>query len=502
MNWGQLLSDSIVYRGIPPFLLLTVLFLLLGNPVRTEIQAAGERWLPLMFWTVLALFGGALLVYLAFPNFIDHFEASIAGQGQVLRSGNDLYPFPDPYPYHGTQYGPLLALIQLVFGSLGLPVIVAAKIPGYLAFIGAITCCLALLKSWSARGYLLYLLPFLQWAAWDRAEPFLLLAVSGTLLLCSRWSQALLMPLALGLLAGLASALKLHGAVYVVAACTAALAVISGRSILLFMIGGLVAFLASYAPSTISIGAFTQYLQVAKAHGLNGYLWGHNIAYLLFLLAPFFPYRRELSKRIYLIMTLEFLVTIIAAKPGAGSHHLFPFIPINAFLFQQLLTKSTLQGKSAPWILTPVYSALMAQTVVGLYVMANTMATYWTLFSGAKFEAQAASRNYPGIVMGATDLSAHMFTSLRVVMPGTQIDYPALMDLRFAGVGDAGLAQHLKSCRIRFLLMPNVGQPFSLPNAGYDYQPVFSDETRAQFRAKYSKIEEGRYFSMYECTPG
>src|SRR5258706_11379258 len=128
------------------------------------------------------LFCGVALAYAFYPNFSDHAEPAMTSLGIVMLKGKPLYPGLDEYSFHGLLYGPLLAEIQaaaIFLGTAiaGLPVLLASKLAGVLAFFLASGVFFKLAPGWGfARAYYtLFLLPFGILAFWNRCEPVFLL---------------------------------------------------------------------------------------------------------------------------------------------------------------------------------------------------------------------------------------------------------------------------------------------------------------------------------------
>ena len=92
----------------------------------------------------------------------------------------------------------------------------------------------------------------------------------------------------------------------------------------------------------------------------------------------------------------------------------------------------------------------------------------------------------PTLVMGVSDLVNYKYSYLRVLLGPGQIDYPAYMDLQISGVSDDALAEKLRRCDIRYLLLPNAGAAFSMTNY-YTAQPLFSYAVRSLFDAHYTR---------------
>ncbi len=454
-----------------------------------------------MLLTGLLAIGG--LVYLGYPNFFDHVESTIAGLGLVLHRGEALYPSPDRYPYYGVLYGPALAESQLPLDDLHLPVLLSSKLPGLLAFVISALAAFRLSRTRLSRAYLLFLLPFGIEAFAIRAEPLLLLLVCLTLLLARIKPDRIFTLILAGLMAGVASALKLHGAMYVFAAWLAASIelTLSLPAVLLFTLSAAVAFAGCFTPVNVSFSAFVEYLRLAANHGLSLRLWLENAFYFLFLSAPIaIVWRnnrpsRVISVNLAMILALEILVTVIAAKPGAGTHHLLPFIPVNAYILYKLCPTERVQAAST---LKIIWFALAVWAVPVALATAYSMTKDWRHFQLAEAEVIRLQGKYPALVMGVSDKVNYKYSYLRVLLGAGQIDYSAYMDLQLSGVTDNALAAKLRRCDIRYLLLPNGGAAFSMENY-YTAKPLFSDDIRALFDAHYIRVDQGSVYSVYSC---
>lgn len=457
-----------------------------------------------IFFVVYILMG---IFYLAYPNYLSHVEPTVAWHGVVLKGGSLLYLMPvGSYPYYGIIYGPALSEIQLLFQWLGFPTLVSSKLPGLMAFAFAGLILLRLNKDWLYRGYLLYLFPFGLMLFHNRAEPYLLLIVSISILISKNCADKKYLPILMGLLGGVASALKIHGAAYVLAAYLAVVPSkgVSIHSLALFSISSALSFFAFFIPQNVSFVAFWGYLRLAvDQHGFSIRLLFENLLYLSFLFLPLFMFWREAKFEritrinVLLILIVELFITFIAAKNGAGFYHLMPLIPINVFIFQKIWTK-TLFNKD---LIKVLYASLIiASLITVLLDFVLPMSKSWRQFYEAKKEAMYFENKYPGILMGVTDDNGYPYSFLRVILKGEQIDYESYMDLQISGINDDTFAENLKNCRIQYILVPNIGNPFSLNNY-YSLKPLFSENVRESFKSKYNIIEIGKHYSLYTCSP-
>lgn len=253
-------------------------------------------------YPVMLLYGLFLaigIVYIAYPNYLDHVESTIASLGLVLESNRYLYPTPEMFPYHGLLYGPGLAATQTVSILLGLPVIPGSKLLGVVSFFISTFLMFDLIKGQIARGYLILLLPFDLFLFWDRAEPFFLLIVCLSLFFSKKYSKKAYLPLLIGILTGISSALKLHGFIYVFSACFAVIgtATLSISFLSLFIISSALSFLLFFLPEKIAIISFFEYIRLAGIHGLDLGMWIKNLIYLALISIPVFLAWKESENR-------------------------------------------------------------------------------------------------------------------------------------------------------------------------------------------------------------
>lgn len=480
-----------------------LLFLLLSQRLRATASGLLDYRHDRVAMLLIATVAFAGVAYLAYPNYFDHVESTVAWLGLVLRRGAALYPSPDRYPYDGVLYGPGLALSQLPIAALHLPELVGSKLSGLVAFLISALIVFRVSRSQLSRGYLLYLLPFGIELFFVRAEPLLLLLACLTLLLAQMRPGRTWVVIVAGLLAGLASAVKLHAAVYVFAAWLAVNVELglSASTLLIFGASAAVAFAACFVPPNISFNAFVGYLRLSGNHGLLLELWLENVLYFLFLTAPLaIVWRthrptRTMSINLALILLAEFLVTVIAAKPGAGTHHFLPLIPVNAYLIYRLCSDD--RARVSP-LIKLIYFVLMITTVPIALATAYSMMKDWRHFREAGQEVAGYARKYPGIVMGISDQARYKYSYLRVLLGPGQIDYPAYMDLQVSGVTDQSMAARMRSCAIDQLLLPVNGAAFSMNN-WYTAKPLFSDDVRSAFELHYSLVEQGAVYAVYSC---
>ena len=452
---------------------------------------------------------GLGLAYAFYPNFIDHAEPAMATLGMVLMQGRPLYPALDVPSFHGLLYGPLVAESQaaaVYLGTLaGLPVILASKLMGLATLLAACALFFKMAPGWGfARTYyVLFLLPFALYAFWNRCEPPLLLLVVLAFWAATAWPQrrALLM---IGICAGLASGLKLHAFLYLVPAAVLVLAREKPPWPGFFILAGVAAgsFLVLFLPANVSLAAFFEYVRLAGDHGLSPEQLLKNLVFVGALWCPLLvlPERARLlrARPMLALLGLQLLVAMIASKPGAGIHHLLPFIPANALLFAPHAEAS--RGSAS---LGLVWLAALLPGVAAVLLLAPRMALNWRDHHGAGRELAQIHARHADVVMGVSGNKTYAYAFMRPVLEHggvAQIEYSSYMDLQLVGVADTPLRQAFDTCRIRHLAVPKGEPPFSLVTFYSETAPLFSDELRATFARRYKRIAEGAWFDTYECS--
>lgn len=512
-----------------------LLALLAGVPARMP------RWLPaaLAACTGLVLLAEALLStwYLWSPTYMDHIEASAASTTHYFMQGKPIYPALDSFTFHGLLYGPLLPELN----SLGYHLaggILGSKLVGWAAAwlaLGIIACIAPLRdRNWDWLIGLLstgcIVASFGPVLTANRADSVLLLFAAVALWSAARlpmWFAFLLM----GALAGFAADLKVHGPAYILPA----FAWLAGRYVpslqrrtLLAIasatiVVAAVALVVPFLPPDVNVADFFSYLRLGAKHGLVPALFGWGCAFLLCLWTPplfvarimrsdpAFAVPRQLILFAAVLLLAELVVTVIASKPGAGTHHILPFVGYHSVLLTQLLGCAASHNRRQQWNERPAARAALVGVVLVLF------GTSWSAALGIRasinFELQRPLQRaqlaellrfadtYPRGMLGIAGKESYSLTLLRpwITLRGTlQTDYGAWMDWNLSGVSDQPLAIALRTCAIPYLFVPIGGEPFSMINM-YGTGLLFSDEVRDTFAGHYVLINPGQFFNVYGC---
>ena len=467
----------------------------------------------LFSYSVSILVGAAYVLY---PNYLDHLEPTVASLGLIFKQGLSIYPALDEYTFHGLIYGPLLSEIQAIFQYFPFDAITNSKLPGFLSLLGVFAIAVRFFHTNLARGYLLILLPFGAFIFWTRAEPlFLLLCMLSWVVTRGHGN---LKWLVLGVIAGCASAIKLHGFMYVLPYVCMAWILNPCRGIKCFtlscallIVGGILSTLVCYGPDPVSVGNFISLLRMASHHGVVYVLVEKNIVFGVLLLLPIWQIFRkgELSSNEKIAVGLITLnmaaVAFIGGKVGSGIHHMMPFILSNAAMIEIVMRDKELKNFEFYKYAFLIISVYFIFSVIPKSVQ-NEIRNYQPSSQlEAKDELLQFAQRYPNLLMAPTDEKRlpYSFTYLRVHLQAQntlQLDTAAFMDLNYAGVTDQPLTNAITNCQRPFVVTPREGLAFSILNP-YTSEPLFSDTTRNSFSQKYLKIEQGKFFDVFGCKP-
>jgi hypothetical protein len=507
MSLLKIFYSCITYLYLAPFALGGIIVGFLNSKTSLSKWSLDEN-LSLSIRTNLLLITVLAIVYLLYPSYLDHLESTVATLGLIYSNGGQIYPEISNYTFHGLLYGPGLSEIQSSLKFLGLPIILSSKIPGVLSFLLSIIILRSTIKNDFSKAYLIFLVPFGLFLFWNRAEPFLLLIVSLCLWILFR-STNLGAVFLIGCLAGFASSLKLHGALYVLAAIFVAFPhnKINLKTVFCLSIGALLAAFLTFMPEQISILNYLKYIELASKHGLSIVMLLENFTYLLALVLPiiylgikYTSIRKEFIHTITILVIIECITATISSKPGSGIHHLIPFIPINAFLLQRIFESCYFNRSS----IRPFKLGLMAvslATCIPLLQLSWQMTSKFKIQSESRVEVEKISDEFSGLILGVSDTDNYIFTFFRPLLEAKgnkQIDFPAFMDLNYSGISDAPFLRKIQDCDFPYVALPASGKPFSM-NTFYIDRPLISDEVRLAFEKNYKIISYRKFYTIYSC---
>jgi hypothetical protein len=326
--------------------------------------------------------------------------------------------------------------------------------------------------------------------------------------------------LGLGLLAGLATTFKFTGFLFFIPLVFARL--IEGNSwrpLPFAVLLGLGIACLPYALPAFSFHNHLAYIQLLATQTLSVSLMQSNVAYAVFSLLPVVwlwasqrdhPQHRQLGLIILVDSVIELLVCIAASKPGAGPHHLLPGLPIKIWLVHQLTFKNN-DEKSRAFRFFGLVVLVMSIYYVS-YGYPKFLRVHLVSFESisrqflAKRELKQLIQNNPSPLIGVSD-DKHENYSLSFYRPyafapdyKSKLDPVAFMEVNYTlKVRDTLFLQSLKNCAYPSILLPAVGDPFSLTNF-YTNKPLFTDDLRSIFSTTYKKSGAGNFYDVYICS--
>jgi hypothetical protein len=479
---------------------------------------------------ICALFALSMVGYLLYPSYFDHAEPLMAATSWLVMQGLPAHPlWAQGEGLYGVLYGPFLYEVLSLPLTL-LPTIAGAKIVGLtftaLAVVIQYTTFRKMFADWRLQVLLtaLSVVVFATDSYMISERPDPIIYMMGSLCIYALlFNRPLASAIIIGVSAGLATNMKIHGFLYFLPASVALIAqqkslaqrIRYGQTGILC---GLAAALLPFALPNTGLDRFATYILMATRHGIDPVLFLDSLVTAVSLLAlPAFCYAilrpRLTASDTAFAWTLAgalFAVSIIAGKPGAGPHHLLLFLPAVAFAVARILSASgnadaamkpsgALRLLFLPLLATFGFTAL---AISGHYVRIFFGEAH--IAQERLVELQNFSNQYPDAQMGVTDDARYpeTFQFPAMVFSGNRLYFSvaAWMDLKQSGLDPHYAIDLVKQCRVREWILPSAGEPFTLLS-WYTFQPLLPDAFRDNFRRNYSVVQKGEFFNVWSCAP-
>jgi hypothetical protein len=474
----------------------------------------------------------AIALYLLYPNYLDHVQATVASVSWLWMQGHELYPNWATGEIYGLIYGPVLFLINGMALLLSQSIF-ASKLPGVLSLGAALGATWMLLR-WKTASSLTSLIllaslimlfaAFDEFVYWNRAEPFLILLSVLALWLAFR-SSSLVAGVGIGVLTGVATGLKIHGFIYTVPAVAAALARIEvprNRTIMAIIASAcaLAFALLPYLEKGVSIIGYLRFLRMGVDEGFLVYQFIENVLFAVILTAPIIvvwivrkpalnPSERWLLAALGASLAL---ITVIGAKAGGGTYYLLPLAPICIYAIAIVCASSkTDVAKVASCVFVSYLFASLGLPLLPFWNPPNSPNIVLNIGHLYRLEATAEQEKiaelktyldaYPEAQIGITDYGHYSSYFYRVfsVWNGRplDIDFSVWMDLAYVGVDEGYILRFIKGCAIPVWIFP-LGRPFTMIN-WYNGLPLLSESFRRTFFTNYRQIEAGQAYQVWKC---
>lgn len=476
-------------------------------------------------WALAGLAGLNLMVvailYQRYAGYVDHGESAISAMAWRMLDGATVYLPLDSPDWITNVYGPLTYLwhawpLALFGGSVG-----ASKVAAMVAAILLPPALLVLarglgpLTGWTIAFLVGLTTINIAFPVVIRPDALLTLVVALAVFAArraKRWGWRA--TLAIGLAAGAAVNLKVHGFLYL-------------APIGLFHLWGQWRRLPLLAASALAMAGLPflspsfplrEYLAwfgplAAKENQWRvGWYWEVALYLAPLLLLALGPRRRPSgAERAYLGGYVLCLVLVLfpATKLGGGVHYFMPFLPLAADLIRRACAPGpTLGQRAAITVLALIPLAASYQGERRFFKKLE-----WTQSAAAVAEIETLLDRYHDKrvqmavgYLAATDfgasLSYHFYQWRNLPIyrghPYT-LDAGIAQELSKAGIALPPEAiTRIKTCHTEIWLTPKDSLPFGL--TGYYNREVFPDAARAAFFAHNTKIASGTFYDVWACS--
>lgn len=499
-----LIKAATLQRGAALFLLTwlaTQAFTRL-TPRNEKIDRAGKATTHLALIIIFISTATYAAAYIAYPIYFDHVEASVVVLGEHVRRGMQLYPSDLGYAMDGLLYGPLLATINALVLSLPIDVFLGTKVVALGSTIVAVFLCATQVKDRRAL-ILLGMLGTFDHLFFNRAEPYLLF-LAALACRCASIQNTRHQAWLIGLVAGLASSLKMHGLLYIAAIYIWMRPDVfrQPKLMLRIVVGALITASPWFLLPGISLIGYFHFLNLASQHGIQPRIVLDNSIFLLALWLPLLTFRPP-WRAIIGIVAIELLVAVLGAKKGAGCWHLLPFVVLHTHMLDQLICRHDPEGRwprVAFAALVPMFSFAVS-TVFTLAPGIRSHLQQRHEAGQARIELSDLAARHSQLVLAPGGTQGYELTYMRIDLERMgirQIDVPAFVDLQWAGVSDNSIAHALRRCLIPHVAVPK-NEPAFANISGYTGRPLFSDPVRRAFSSTFHRISTTAHFDLYKC---
>ena len=457
--------------------------------------------------------------YTVTPSYFDAAEPTITSVAAAFAAGHPLYPALDAPERYAHVYGPVLFIVHAgAFAVAGASIFVSKAVGSVAALsslaiawavyyrrAGAATAC-----NLTAVIALVYLY-FSNATFWTRSDPLLILCTSIGLAGALARSP-LAAAIVLGLTTGAAINLKATGALYLVPVFAMAL---SSHGLRVVSAAAVIAAVSACAPFLVPRVSFRHYLGYLELSAQNGVLTAklvENAEWCVFLLAPLLvtrwgvrntPLDREAGRFLTCLISAIGVVAIVSAKPGGGSFHLLPFVPVLGYAV--LTVPRATWNRSAPVRFAGAFAiASLAIAVPRQVIFIRTVADRHLERAVADVTRFAVENPTKRSAVGyaGTSYLSHARPVLVFRTGDYLIDAPAVQEHRLSGLEiPAATIEAIDNCRFDYWLLPREAPPFEVPSA---YQPlgppqVFSEQFRSAFIRRHVRVGHTTLFDIWEC---
>lgn len=493
-----------------------------------------SRWaLSGACWLFIAATLGMIVIFTVFPGFIWYTDVPVPTLSFLLLKGFPLYHNIDSPERYALLYGPNLYLLTDAFYLLCGFSAFAAKMPFAVLMLAMLVVVAFIARTWlsaptvAVAGFLLLLVYDLILCA-----PILILPaiVAHWLYYFSKWRFR---PILIGLCLGLACGAKIHGGFYFLPIL---FDLFVGRKLfdlLLLSLTALVVMGAPFLLPGIELGQYIFWLRAAAAHGISISVLQENLDWLAYLLSLVLavliianPRSRGMDNSHSLLFVSKasrigaivatLVILIIASKPGARFHHLFPLVPVFVILVAPLAQKlkegAEKTGRSVDLrVLASIY--LTGMLLFSLITLGRAyFEAYRIPVRAIASDLHEISARHPTarIALGDAEITPGECLSRpgalgRTVEPlllyaghPFVYDFWAILDMQKSGIPiPEQTIDRLRDGSINLWLFPKGRSPFNVMSLYDSTQPLFPAGFREAFFAHYSREETSQFYDVW-----
>ncbi len=506
---------------IANFFINTLLFGLLALGLWRKAPAVTSKIVCGLGGFAIVWLVSSSLVYLFLPMYWDHAEASIAAVAAFWSSGEELYSALDFPARYSMIYGPLPFVLARLGGALPFDILWTSKVSGIVCLWFTLFCLVKaasflnlnrLSKVIWVGSVSALLLGYENMSYWNRADSFLLAAVSIVLISLLSWpaSRRNLFYVMTGVIVGCAVSAKIHGFVYFIPLF--ALLWEERRDLWQpfgFILSAVVCIAAVGFPFLfrgVSFLSYLEWLKVASHVPRTPELFFKTLTFSLPGVLTFAALGGWKKHR-WIFVSMVFtclLVAFFASKRGAGYHHSLPLVPVFFFFLMRAARESSAPSLFAKWLLAGLVCASIYEAFMGQKYFIQ-MVRQVPIFIEAKRELlQIRERAHEPIELGFANSGTYSLTFLRPLMVERGhllIDSAALMEMQGAGLDlPSSTVNAIRDCRIHRFVFPREEEPWSL--ISHYGGPLLPEVFREEFYRRYKEVESTSFFRVYACSIG
>ncbi len=451
----------------------------------------------------------------------DHVGPTMAMLAGVCARGQPLYTDLDSPNRYSLLYGPSSFVLSGALTRLLGDPLLSSKLVGMAAGLLSLALFIVVARravpGGGGRSVLVYVvlcLSFQNYTFWNRPDSLMLLGatlVLASVTVIAPWGQLVLRALGFALLVNG----KAHGFLYVLPLVPLFGARWSAAAAQALVLTALSAGLPFVLFPEVSGVNYLGWLRAASGHPLSLPFLFKTLWFALFMVAPaaalaWLPTRLvpRPARRWLAVACLSgaamVAMHLVAAKQGAGRHHLIPFIPAVAlgvgFLdlgqASSRRASSWLKGCSVAWLTGLVVLAAEKQVhfIRATLAVRDQEVASDVALTRARLAGKRVAFGYGSDRTYELSLFRPLFWDL---MPDYFLDVPALMDMSLARMSlPNGTYEKLASGFYDAFVLPRDEAPFSLRST-YDRSEIFDERFRRTFRAHYKLAYETRLFGVW-----